>query len=251
MKSSFLIDRSKGTSPLPNIFANRSALVLHDLLSQPSLEFGVRELARVLGLSHGLVQRVTDQLVRTGIVQTEGLRTAKRYRVSKPGQLLRRWFASYNISEKCRFFTYSSGYAVAEIEARLKQRKKQKDCGAVLALHSAARSYRCSFTNLQSVEIYCREAKDREELERLLRLEPRERGYEVLLIVPYYSSIVQKKSERADGVCVSSPLLTLLDLYHFPVRGEEQAEHLLRRHPALAHLAAALEDQADGRANAR
>lgn len=251
MKNSFVIDRKTKNDPLPNIFANRSALVLHELLSKPDLEFRVRELARKLGLSHGLVQRVANQLVRTGIVETEGVRTAKHYAVAKPGQLLSRWFDSYSILEKCKTFTYSSGYSSTEIEKRLEERKKQKDCQVALALHSAARVYKCRFTNLQTVEMYCSSEKARTELERLLRLEPRERGYEVLIIAPYYSSIVERRSAPINGICVTSPLLTLLDLYHFPLRGKEQAEHLLRKNPALRHLAEAIQNRSDGRTYTR
>ncbi|HQH28633.1 MAG TPA: hypothetical protein PLP17_14645, partial [Oligoflexia bacterium] len=82
--------------------------------------------------------------------------------------------------------------------------------------------------------------ENRRRLERLLQLEPCDRGYDVLLIEPYYSQIAAARSEKKDGLLVSPPLLTVLDLYHFPLRGQEQAEHMLRRHPALKQLCRAI-----------
>lgn len=239
MKNSFIIDNRTGSNPPANIFANKSGLALHELLLNPKPEFGVRELARASGLSNGLVQRVTNELERIGVVKSEGVRTSKQYRLEHPGTLLKRWFNYYSISKKCRFYTYSSGYSIEEIEGKL---SKLKDRGVVLALHAAARAHQCGFTNLKTVELYFLEDEKREILENLLRLEPRDRGYEVLLIKPYYSSIASEKSENFNHISVSSPLLTLLDLYHFALRGHEQAEHLLRKHPALQRLAKALKE---------
>jgi hypothetical protein len=239
MKNSFLIDNKAGSRPSANIFANRSGLVLHELLLGQSPEFGVRELARTSGLSNGLVQRVINELGRIGIAKSEGVRTSKQYRLEHPGKLLKRWFESYSISDKCRFYTYSSGYSMEEIEGKL---SRSKDSGVVLALHAAARAYQCGFTNLKTIELYFSEDEKRIKLEKMLRLEPRDRGYEVLLIKPYYSSIVAEQSQNINNVYVSSPLLALLDLYHFALRGYEQAEHLLRKHPELKALAKALKE---------
>ena len=92
---------------------------------------------------------------------------------------------------------------------------------------------------------HCSAKDQRETLEEYLRLQPRDKGYDVLLIEPYYSAIVARKSERINMLPVSAPLLTFLDLYNFPVRGNEQAEHLIRKHPALQHPAKALREAQD------
>jgi hypothetical protein len=251
MKNQFLVKKVVAKSPAANIFANRSALVLHELLLQRTAEFRVRDLARRLELSHGLVQRVVSELLYIGVVLSEGVRTAKRYRVARPGLLLREWVDSYDISRKCKIYNYSCGFSASDIESKLHKMKHGRDQYPVVALHSAARAYKCGFTNLQSTELYCSSHKEREKLEELLRLEPRERGYDVLLIEPYYGAIVKQKSERINGLLVSSPILTFLDLYHFPLRGNEQAEHLLFKHPDLQDLGKALREELDERGKSR
>lgn len=76
----------------------------------------------------------------------------------------------------------------------------------------------------------------REKVEKTLQLEPQERGYEVLLIEPYYKSWFLHRVEGSAGVSICPLLLTFLDLYHFPLRGQEQAEYLAKRAPEMEHL---------------
>ncbi|GAB5411664.1 MAG: hypothetical protein ChlgKO_07780 [Chlamydiales bacterium] len=70
----------------------------------------------------------------------------------------------------------------------------------------------------------------RPKLEKKLQLLPKERGYEVLLIEPHYKSLLTQNQNA------SSPLLTFLDLYHFPLRGEEQAEFMAVHIPELQQI---------------
>ena len=56
--------------------------------------------------------------------------------------------------------------------------------------------------------------------------EPAEQG-NVVLMKPYYKSSVWHGMEVSGGIPVVSPLQLALDLWHYPLRGREQAEHLL------------------------
>ncbi|MCB0323265.1 MAG: helix-turn-helix domain-containing protein [Bdellovibrionales bacterium] len=219
-----------------NIFAKRSGLVLFDLLSGEE-ELSVRELSRATGVSVGQVQKIIAALVYDGFVKSDGVRTAKTYRLEKRGPLFRKWLSSYSIADKCKLYTYNSGYAVDELYSRLESSKSAASVS--LCLHSAARAMEKSFTTLENLELYLRAPEKRIALEKELRLEPCERGYQVLFIEPYYKTIIEKRSEAKGKLSVSPPLLTVLDLWHFPLRGQEQAEHLLRSHPDLRRLALA------------
>ncbi|MGZ3632939.1 MAG: hypothetical protein ACXWM7_01240 [Parachlamydiaceae bacterium] len=64
-------------------------------------------------------------------------------------------------------------------------------------------------------------------------LEPQERGYEVLLVEPYYKSLLQNACNSNQELNTSPTILTFLDLYHFPLRGQEQAEFMAERLPEL------------------
>lgn len=244
MVSLFQKQNSPVVPPNSNIFANRSGLLLHELLTHPEEEFQLRELARRLEISHGLVQRVISQLVYSGIMKSDGIRTAKKYRLIKAEELLTQWTSSYNITKKCKFYNYACGYSATEVKEKLRDIKSPKP---VFALHSAARNYSYSFTNLNDIELYLTSPSQRKSLEEILKLKPIERGYDVLLIEPYYKSILQFSSQQTGDVLSSSPLLTFLDLYHFPIRGHEQAEHLLRKHPILHNLVNLLKKERNGR----
>jgi predicted transcriptional regulator len=243
MAKSYLVKKVHPEKPPANIFADKSALLLHSLLHLKEEEkFQIREIARSLSLSHGLVQRVVYQLVHAGIIESEGQRTAKKYRMIRSGKLLRQWISMYSILKKCILYNYASAYSVKEIEKILKAGKINNH---VLALHSATRFYKYSFTNLSTLELYIHSDEDRITLEKKLYLEPQETGYKVLLIKPYYKSILYNNSISHAGMKLSSPILTFLDLYDFPLRGREQAEYLLRKHPALEHLYYSMKNDAD------
>jgi len=115
----------------------------------------------------------------------------------------------------------------------LKSKLSQK---VALALHSAAEAHGCKNTNLNTLELYVLDPDIRSELEKALQLEPQERGYEVLLIEPYYKSLLNLGMSTNKNVRTASVLLTFLDLYHFPLRGQEQAEFMAERIPELKRI---------------
>ena len=108
-------------------------------------------------------------------------------------------------------WTYRSGLHKEEILNTLK--KTELKDKAVLALHSAAEAHGYKNTNLNTLELYIMDLNAKAELEKALELMPQERGYEVLLIDPYYKSLIKQETKEGDFK-VSPILLTFLDLYH-------------------------------------
>jgi len=219
-----------------NIYADKSSLIL-DWLLQIGItkeQFSLREVCKDRDVSIGLVQRVFQILVLNGFLQTTGVRTAKKFSIRKPELLLKSWLDEYNIVKKCKMWTYKTGFqGKKEIFKVLEQsRFNQK---IALALHSAAEAYKCKNTNLETLELYMLDPSIKPQLEKTLHLEPQERGYEVLLIEPYYKSLLAQT--HGNGMINLAPLLlTFLDLYHFPLRGQEQAEFMSERIPELKRI---------------
>lgn len=236
MKGKFLISSSE-TPTQANIYADKSALILDWLLRLgiDKEEFSLREVAKDTGVSLGLVQRAFEVLVLKGFLQIEGVRTSKRFFIKKPGLLLKSWIEHYNIVNKCKMLTYRSSFQGREelIEVLKKSALRQK---TALALHSAAEAHGCKNTNLNTLELYLLDPAARLGLEEVLQLEPQERGYEVLLIEPYYKTLLNRCMNSNQIVGASSALLTFLDLYHFPLRGLEQAEFMAERIPELKRI---------------
>ena len=105
-----------------------------------------------------------------------------------------------------------------------------------MALHSAAEGYGYKNTNLKTLELYILDPSIREKLEEILQLEPQEKGYEVLLIEPYYKTLAKQGVKDNNGIGICPILLSFLDLYHFPLRGKEQAEFIAQRAPEIKQI---------------
>lgn len=236
MKGQFLLSSNEDAAE-GNIYADRSALILDWLLREGVKRegFSLRQVAKEIEVSVGLVQRVFRILVLKGILQIEGIRTAKKFFFKKPKLLLESWLEHYSITKKCKMRTYRSGFSVKEefFDALKKSKLSQK---VALALHSATESHGCKNTNLNSLELYMLDPAVRSKLEEVLQLEPQERGYEVLLIEPYYESLLNLGVDSDRSIKICPALLTFLDLYHFPLRGQEQAEFMAERVPELKRI---------------
>ena len=236
MEGRFLI----GSNEKPverNIYSDKSAVVLDWLLREgiKSRELSVRNVSKEAGVSLGSVQRVFGTLVLKGILQAEGIRTAKKFFLKNPKRLLESWLEHYSIVKKCKMRTYRSGFQdKAELLEALK--KSNLSNKVALALHSAAEAHGYKNTNLNTLELYMLDPLVRPQLEKKLLLEPQERGYEVLLIEPYYKSLLKNTSDSNLDINVSPSILTFLDLYHFPLRGQEQAEFMAERLPELKRI---------------
>lgn len=236
MKGQFLLG-NRLSHVACNIYADKSSIVL-DWLLRVGIEkqsLSLREVAKESGVSLGLVQKVFKQLISYGLLHSEGVRTKKKFFLTQPEKLLISWLDQYSIIKKCKILNFRSGFEGKEaiLKALLKSSLKDK---VALALHSAAEAHGCKNTNLNTLELYLLDESIEIELEKLLLLEPQERGYEVLLIKPYYKSLLQQSKAAGDRLKASSPLLTFLDLFHFPLRGQEQAEFLAQRNPELKHI---------------
>ena len=236
MEGRFLI----GSNEKPvegNVYSDKSSVVLDWLLREgiKSRELSVRNVSKEAGISLGSVQRVFGTLVLKGILQVEGIRTAKKFFLKDPKRLLESWIEHYNIVKKCKMRTYRSGFQdKAELLEVLK--KSNLSNKVALALHSAAEAHGYKNTNLNTLELYVLDPLVRPQLEKKLLLEPQERGYEVLFIEPYYKSLLKNTFGSNLDINISPSILTFLDLYHFPLRGQEQAEFMAERIPELKRI---------------
>ena len=233
MKGRFLVSSNEDPAE-GNVYADKSSLILDWLLRKglSKESFSLREVVKDAGVSLGLVQRVFNILVLKGLLQVEGVRTAKRFSFNKPKELLESWLEQYSIAKKCKIRTYRS--ALSGKSEWLKALKKAGfDQSVILALHSAAEAHGYKNTNLEGLELYILDPSIRAKLENALQLEPQERGYEVLLIEPYYKMLLKQNGKEGKEIGICPLLLNFLDLYHFPLRGQEQAEFIAQRAPEL------------------
>lgn len=214
-----------------NIYANKSALVLHSILEEShDSPLSIRGINKKTNLSLGIIKKVFDVLILDGILDVEGLRTNKKFFLKKPKLLLDKWLNYYHITEKCRISNYKTG--ISHRDELLEIIKKNPDFqkNTALTLHSAAKEFGIQNTNLKTVEFYLLDPKIKKNLEEDLFLEVQNNGYEVLIIEPYYKSLLEQKYVISENNLQLAPLLlTFLDLYNFPLRGLEQAEYMIEK----------------------
>jgi len=236
MKGRFLVISNEDPAE-GNIYADKSSLVLYWLLREGISKdrFSLREVSKETGVSLGLVQRVFNILASKGLLQTEGVRTSKKFTFKNPKLLLESWLEHYSIVKKCKIRTYRSALS-GKTDWFKALKKAGLEQNVILALHSAADANGYKNTNLEGLELYVLDPSIRSKLEKALLLEPQERGYEVLLIEPYYKSLLKQNTKDDNKINFCPVLLTFLDLYHFPLRGQEQAEFLAERVPELKRI---------------
>lgn len=210
-----------------DVFSNKSSLVLFWLMTHTSSfqndGFSINELSRDIQISVGQVHKVIKQLEYIGIINSKGLRTNKKFFFKKPNQLLVSWMKEYNLVRK----TKTKGFA--GINARLEFSNNKLDL--IPALHTAAsKVFHLKVTNLRQNEFYLLNWEKMPRLIDELDLVELDRGYEILIIKPYYSALLEKFNfdKKSETWRNAFELLTILDLVHFPIRGIEQAEVLFR-----------------------
>jgi hypothetical protein len=78
----------------------------------------------------------------------------------------------------------------------------------------------------KEVHMYVGDGKGTEFFKKELDLRDADQGANLVLMMPYYKHSVFYDSRQIEGLCVVSDIQLYLDLYGYPVRGREQAEHL-------------------------
>ncbi|MBC7420368.1 MAG: hypothetical protein H7328_06525 [Bdellovibrio sp.] len=209
-----------------DIYSNKSSLILFWLLAYhiqiQKDGFSINELSRLTGTSIGLVHKVVKQLEYIGIITSKGLRTNKKFYLKYPDKLLIDWIKEYNLIKK----TKTKGFAFFD------RKSNAGKLNLVPALHTASAEYfNLKTTNLRPQEYYLLNWDRLAKISNQLSLVELDRGYEVLLIKPYYSALIERVSSEIQKEIWMKPyaFLTVLDLLHFPVRGIEQAEALFRK----------------------
>lgn len=222
-------------------FSKKGALALFWLLARRGVkpggnaEFSINELARKVAVMPFTVHRVIQTLEYDGIIQAKGLNTKKRFYLADPKALLIRWLGQYQFQKKNKLWKYG----LSDPKKFNTRREEFFEASVVPALHTAAQAvFHVGATNLRTTEGYLLDPKAIPSIVDNFGLIEQERGYDVLLIEPYYRGVVARFSrDWNDPIWKQAfAVLNFLDLYTFPIRGREQAEALFRKTPALKSL---------------
>ena len=223
--------RDRGEPSAPNLYADKSSRLLRHLLSENDAVPGVRELARRLDLSPGLVSRVLAQLRDVGY-----LSDAPSPALLGRDALLDEWVAFYRRRARRqverRFYLHARG-----VEAVLDRLSAldDLDVGWGLSFHAGA-SRVAPYAFFDEVHVLIGGAsweRDAVAFAERAGLEPAVSEANVVLVSPYYKESWEFGMRRLGGLPVVSDVQLFLDLSVYPRRGPEQAERIRER---LVHI---------------
>lgn len=218
-----------------NPFSDRGSLVTRTLFDQGTRRtWTIRELAGEADASLGLASYVVGELARRKLVSVHTEGRAKRVRLTDRIALIEQWSREYD----WRRNRATSFYAPIGSPKRFLDRLPELLSGRHWALTlQAGASLIAPHASWDQIHIYIR-TKDDEDLHGIAQGAGWSTSPEgkVVLLMPFYTHSAWHGAQSAHGLPVVSTLQLILDLWHYPIRGREQAEHLIthvlpREHP--------------------
>lgn len=215
-----------------DLFSDKASLILRTLLVA-RLPMGVREIASSVSskderirLTAGYVSKVVKELERRGYVSRRDEKIVLRH----ADELLRDWTSAYRGRRRpaaVSYFILAS--STEDLMPRIADAFDSAGTDYAFTGHAGA-SVVDRYTVFDVADVYVRDLEGM--APALVNLGARrvERGGNVSMSVPYYrESAFYDRQMSKGGMKVVSDLQLYLDLYDYPVRGREQAEHLYGR----------------------
>ena len=202
-------------------FSDKASLILREMLKDPKRQWGIRELAEKIGLDPGYVSRMAKSLSESGYA----MRTNGKVKIRSPKEILDDWVRAYDLkrNEHHRFFILAPD--VKSILRRIQEINLPRECKYALSVQAGA-GLVAPHAVYKEVHLYISERQSIDIFRNALDLKEADQGANLVLMRPYYKHSVFYDSHEIEGLSVVSDIQLYLDLYGYPVRGREQAEHL-------------------------
>jgi len=210
----------KGRGP----FSDKASLILRALLAEAERVWGVRDMAKRVGLDPGFVSRMARELESRRYVT----RADSKIRLLQPKLILEDWVRDYNYRKNRMESCFCLADSPEGILSRLRRLKISDNFAYALGLHAGA-ALVAPHAVYGEVHIYVSSRREADFFKEKLKLRSVSQGANVVLLFPYYKKSVFWGARERDGLQVVSDLQLFLDLYNYPLRGREQAEHLYEK----------------------
>lgn len=207
-----------------NPFSDKASLILRAMLKDAEHIWGIREMAEETGLNPGYVSRIAEELDKRDYI----VRVNNKLRLRSPEGILEDWVRAYNFKKNklLRYFCMSK--SSSDILSKISKIEIPDDIGYALSVQAGA-SLIAPYSVYKEVHVYVRDQKDIEYFKKQLKLSIAEQGSNLIIMLPYYKNSVFFDIQIVKNLRVVSDIQLYLDLYEYPIRGREQAEHLLNK----------------------
>ena len=138
------------------------------------------------------------------------------------------WVRAYDLkkNEHHRFFVLAPD--AKSILLRLREINLPQECEFALSVQAGA-GLVAPHAVFKEIHLYISDRQSIDFFREALDLKEADQGANLVLMRPYYKHSVFYDSHKVEGLCVVSDIQLYLDLYGYPVRGREQAEHLFNK----------------------
>lgn len=211
-------EERKGRGP----FSDKASLILRSILKDRDHLWGVRELAQKVQLDPGFVSRMAKELEKRNYIA----RINSKIKLRDPEGVLDDWVRNYNYNKNKNFSYFLMAKSSVEVLEKLRGLKIPSSVDYALSVQAGGNLV-APYAAYQEVHMYVGDKKALKYFEKRMNLKSAEQGANLILMLPYYKHSVLYDSRIIDSLRVVSDIQLYLDLYGYPIRGLEQAEHLM------------------------
>ena len=211
-----------------NPYSDKASIILRVLMNEPGRKWKIREIARAGDINPGWVSRVVDSLVERGLIEFS---RQNGIALLRGEDMLKEWADIYDWHRNKFYHYYCHALDFREVLDKISKLDLCKD--GMVALGFQAGAYFVSpYSTFNQVHLLVDGPSFdmiRPDIERQLELEPRKEGANLILVRPYYKYSALFGAREIESWWVVSDVQLYLDLNKYPLRGQEQAEHLLEK----------------------
>jgi len=229
-----LIEREEKRNPFGyereglNPYSDKASIILRILMNEPDRSWKIREIAKLGDINPGWVSRVVDTLGERGLVEFSRKGGVALLRGE---DMLKEWADLYDWRRNKFYYYYCHALDFQEVLERISVLSLDSD--KLVAIGFQAGAYLVSpYSTFNQVHLMI-DGRNFDvilpEVERQLGLEPRREGANLILVRPHYKYSALFSARKIKKWYVVSDIQLYLDLNRYPIRGQEQAEHLLEK----------------------
>jgi len=213
-------EKRRGRGP----FSDKASLILRAAFSDIKKVWGIRELAQSIGLDPGFVSRMAKELEQRNYV----FRIDSKLKLREPKILLEDWVREYDYKKNRELRYFCLAKSPEEIVNKMSEAKIPDEIRYAFGLHAGANLI-APYAVYNEAHIYIQDKSNINWFVERLKLRDAKEGANFIFLLPYYKHSVFYAKQSIRDLWVVSDLQLYLDLYNYPIRGLEQAEHLYEK----------------------